>query len=338
VGGRRPLETVLTRLDEQVTLFHQHYGGLPRAVEADQILREIWIEDTYHSSRLEGNALPKREVRRLLVEGEVRGPLSDSLEIEGYGQAARWVYSAASDYPLKRGIPLGVVQAAHRLLVEPAWSLAPPSDGSRPGGFRRRGVSIAGSSVRTTPPIALDGAMQDWIERTGPEPRGVHGVQHVADMHAWVERIHPFADGNGRVGRLLMNFMLIQRGYPPAVLNSTSRQRYLRGLARADSGHCGGLTELIARAIESSLNQFLIPHLAGDARLVPLAALAESSEFRAPYLRNLAISGRLRAVREGSIWLSSKAWLDDYRGSRSPRGRRPRTPPAGSNKPLRTTR
>ncbi len=318
---RPSLETLLSRLDEQVAMFHTDYGGLPRAVEADQILREIWIEDTYHSTGIEGNPLSKREVKRILGEGRASGRLVDSLEVEGYGRAASWVYQNAPDYHLEEGVPLRVIQQVHTLLIGPAWALHPPEDGSRPGGFRQRGVAIAGSQVKTTPPIAIPGAMQDWIDRS----RGLgdhHPLIHVAEMHAWFERIHPFIDGNGRVGRLLLNFMLIQRGYPPAVLVQTFRSKYLEALARADMNSPRSLTELIARAIESSLNRFLIPRLAGDARLVPLAALAEGSRYTPAYLRTLAVSGRLQAIREGRLWLSSRAWLRDYRNSRSRRGRK----------------
>jgi len=173
-----------------------------------------------------------------------------------------------------------------------------------------------------TPPNAIDGAIQDWIDASGAVSDHDHTLLHVASHHAWFERIHPFADGNGRVGRLLMNFMLLQRGYPPAVLLDTSRRRYLDSLEKADRGNPAALTELIARAIEASINRFLIPRLAGDARLMPLAALAEGSEYSADYLRTLAVAGRLRAAREGRIWLSSRAWLKDYRATRNSRGRR----------------
>jgi hypothetical protein len=322
--GRPSLDAVLSRVDEQVRLFHRDYGGLPRAVEADEILREIWVEDTYHSTSIEGNPLSRKDVEKLLKEGVASGRLTDSLEIQGYAEAARWVYQNAPDHPVEIGVPLSVIRHVHRLLVTLAWALEPPADGSTPGGFRKRGATIAGSRVKTTPVVALDGVMADWVERSGPSPEpSVHEIVHVAELHAWFERIHPFADGNGRVGRLLLSFILIQRGYPPAVFSSAQRERYIDALDRADAGSIGSLAEMTARAIETSLNRLLIPRLAGDARLVPLAALAEGTEYSADYLRTLAVSGRLRATREGRIWLSSRAWLNEYRQGRSPRGRRP---------------
>jgi Fic family protein len=323
--GRPRLEDLLQRVDEHVALLHHDYGGLPRTVEADEILREIWIEDTYHSSALEGNPLSKRQVRGLLDRGRASGSLPDALEIEGYSRAARWVYVNAADYPVDRGVPVSVVRQVHQLLVTPRWAVDPPDDGTSPGDYRRRGVQIAGSTVRTTRPVALAGTVQDWTDASGYPGDDAHQLLHVARHHAWFERIHPFADANGRTGRLLMNFMLLQRGYPPAVLLHTSRGRYLRSLALADPPRDSpsALTELIARAIESNINRFLIPELAGRRRLVPLPALAEYSGYSASYLRNLAGTGRLRATREGRLWLSSRAWVDDYKTSRSNRGRRP---------------
>jgi fido (protein-threonine AMPylation protein) len=314
---------VLGRVDEHVSLFRADYGGMPRAVEVDEILRDIWIEDTFHSTALEGNQLSRRQVARLLEQGQASGSLQDSLEVQGYARAARWVYETAADYPTEQGVPLSVIRTIHKELVSAEWVINPPQDHSRPGDWRKGGALIRGSNVKTTPPVAIDGTIQDWIDASQIGPvRGEHPIRFVARMHAWFERIHPFADGNGRAGRLLMNFMLIQAAYPPAVLVATERRRYLDALALADRGNEVSLTELVARGVESSINKFLIPKLAGDARLVPLPALAEGSEFKPDYLRNLATSGRLKAVKEGGIWLSSRAWLDDYRASRSSRGRR----------------
>jgi hypothetical protein len=142
--------------------------------------------------------------------------------------------------------------------------------------------------------------------------------------HAAFEQVHPFVDGNGRVGRLVLNFMLIQSGYPPAVILATRRAGYLQALGTADRGNPNPLTEVVARAVGGTLSKFLIPKLAGEAKLVPLSALASQCDYSSEYLRKLAQAGRLRAVREGRLWLSSRAWLADYLRKRDPRGGPPR--------------
>jgi excisionase family DNA binding protein len=132
------------------------------------------------------------------------------------------------------------------------------------------------------------------------------------------------------VGRLVLNFMLIQAGYPPAVVLATQRQRYLQALKTADAGNPGPLAEVIARAVSGALTRFLIPKLAGGAKLVPLSALAPRGPYSPTYLRQLVLSGRLRAVRDGRLYLSSKAWLDEYIANRDPRGGKP-----GARQPTR---
>jgi hypothetical protein len=71
-----------------------------------------------------------------------------------------------------------------------------------------------------------------------------------------------------------MNLILVRLGYPPAIIYKRDRSRYLAALARADQGDYGPLGEMIARAILDNLMRFVLPAIAGPARLVPLEALA----------------------------------------------------------------
>ena len=88
------------------------------------------------------------------------------------------------------------------------------------------------------------------------------------------ERIHPFLDGNGRAGRLLLNLVLVRLGYAPAIIYTRDRTRYLAALRSGDRGDPGPLGEMLARAVLDNLYRFIVPAVAGPNRLVPLAALA----------------------------------------------------------------
>lgn len=313
--GRPALADVLADVDEEVTLLHGSLGGLFRAVEADEILRAIWLDDVHNSTAIEGNTMTRAQVEDVVEGRKASARLVEALEVEAYARAADWVYRESIEY---EGVPLAVVSEIHRRVVELPWAVEPPVTRERPGDWRKGGVAVGG--VQVSPPPAVPADLADWSRSTAKLEVGLHPIAHVAIHHAWFERIHPFVDGNGRVGRLVLNFMLIQHGYPPAVILAAQRQRYLRALETADGGNPNPLTEVVARAVAGTLSRFLIPKLAGEAKLVPLGALASQTNYSADYLRQLAQNGRLRAIREGRRWLSSRKWLDDYVRARDPRG------------------
>ena len=124
-----------------------------------------------------------------------------------------------------------------------------------------------------TPPAWTDvpALMADWIADVNRlEPNAEQFPEAVAELHCRFERIHPFLDGNGRAGRLVLNLLLVRLGYPPAIIYKNQRRMYLAALRRADRGDSGPLGELIARAILDNLYKFVIPAVAGPGRLVPL--------------------------------------------------------------------
>ncbi len=318
-AGRPSLVELLAVLDEHVRLLRDHLGGLPRAVEADHILRQIWIDDVHNSTAIEGNTMTRAQVVDLVERRKASGLLLENLDVEGYARAADWAYQHARDYA---GVPVAVLSEIHKVAVGLAWAMEPPVTRDRPGAWRNGGVKIR--AVQVPMPAVIPAELDGWSRSTS-NLADRHPVVHAAHHHAWLERIHPFVDGNGRTGRLVLNFMLLQHGYPPAVIHLSQRKRYLQALQIADDGNANPLAEVVARAVHDTLNRFLIPKLAGEAKLVPLSALAVGSPYSPAYLRGLVLDKRLHAVRDGRLWLSSRAWLSEYIASRDRRGRRQRT-------------
>lgn len=164
------------------------------------------------------------------------------------------------------------------------------------------------------------------IVNNSPPVGEVHPMIRLAFAHARLEQIHPFLDGNGRAGRLLLNLMLVRTGYPPAIIYRADRSKYLRALRRFDrEDDPSTLAELLARAVKSSIDRFVLPGLAGPQKMVPLSALVQP-QLSLIALRRAAEKGRLKAMKKGDQWYSTKQRVDEYRKSRR-RGRWP-LPPA----------
>ena len=158
--------------------------------------------------------------------------------------------------------------------------------------------------------------MGDWVSQVN-QLRGSSEtpfVERLAIVHNGFERIHPYLDGNGRTGRLLLNLLLVRLGYPLAIVFKNERARYLKAMRKGDQGDYGPLGELIARAVTNNLYRFVVPAVAGPARLVPLASLVDvRAGVTATALRAAAERGRLRAQKTDSgAWLSSKNWVAEY--------------------------
>ncbi|MGH2739487.1 MAG: Fic family protein, partial [Actinomycetota bacterium] len=139
--GRPSLRELLARLDEEVDLLHGHLGGLPRAVEADHILRQIWIDDVHNSTAIEGNTMTRAQVEDLVERRRVSADLVETLEVEGYARAADWVYREAGKH---QNVPVSVVSEIHRQAMSAAWDVDPPATRDRPGAWRRGGVRLRG--------------------------------------------------------------------------------------------------------------------------------------------------------------------------------------------------
>jgi fido (protein-threonine AMPylation protein) len=307
-------------------------GGLPTPDEADAIWRGIWHEETHNSTAIEGNTLALREVQTLLDQGRAVGDkeLREYLEVQAYADAAQWVYGHAvgsDERSTARWLTITELRQIHRLVVEAVWAHFPPEGlhaDEGPGSFRRHELAAFPGGMQ--PPVAIEvpGLIDDLLAvvRRGPAD-GQHLVEHLAHVHARFERIHPFRDGNGRTGRLVVNLLLVKRGYPPAIIYNRERPRYIAALNRADrDGDPGALAELIARSVNDGINRFLLPALAGPQRLVPLSALTTPS-LNGPAMRLAAERGRLRAQRQNGRWYSTRQWVDEYVASRYSR-RRPR--------------
>lgn len=324
--GRPPRQAVYERLRLEIDELRERLGGLPSPVEAEEIWRGIWLEEAHHSTAIEGNTLVLKQVELLLAEGRAVGnkELREYLEVRGYATAADWVYRHGiepGEWADGELISLTELRHIHTLAMTAVWDAAPhpqATDREGPGSLREHDIAQFASGLKPPAWPEVRALIGDWVSdtRTLGETGGSVLPEALASAHARFEQIHPFLDGNGRTGRLVLNLLLIRLGYPPAIIYKGDRNRYLAALRRADNGDAGPLGEFIARAILDNLYKFIVPAIAGPARLVPLPALA-TAEISANALRVAAIRGRLKAAKAANgTWRSSRAWVDEYTAGR----------------------
>jgi hypothetical protein len=324
--GRPTREALYGQLADQVAEVRERLGGLPSPQEAEGIWGDIWVQEAHNSTAIEGNTLVLREVEALLGEGRVVGnkELAEYMEVLGYADAAKWVYAEGRSGGASRSlISMRDVREIHTLAMRQVWDVMPhPAAGldEGPGSFRRHDIRPFPGGMRPPDWTDVQPQMSDWIKDANRLSRNDTAVpEEIARLHARFEQIHPFLDGNGRAGRLMMNLLLLRREFPPAIIRKRDRARYLASLRKADAGDVGPLAELIARAAMDVLLRFVVPAVAGPARLVPIASLADKDlSIRA--LRAAAERGRLKAQRDDQgKWRSTKAWVALYREDRHKR-------------------
>lgn len=216
----------------------------PAEVEA---IREVFlVEHTYNSNAIEGNTLTLQETALVLQGITVdRKPLKDHLEAVGYKEAFQYVEELAKqDKPLTEF----EIKSIHSLVLADR-----PED---KGTFRRVNVRIAGAMTEPVQPYLIEPKIEELLEDYKNWAQTMHVVERVALFHLRFESIHPFIDGNGRTGRLLMNLQLIKEGLPAINIKYTDRRSYYDAFDEyARNNSADAMTKLIGEALVARLRE-----------------------------------------------------------------------------------
>jgi Fic family protein len=235
------------------------FRPLPKELVANL---ENWfrVELTYTSNALEGNTLTRQETAVVVEKGLTIGgkSLVEHLEATNHAAALDKVVQIAQS---------ATADITEHTILDLHSTILHGIDDANAGRYRSIAVRISGSIVVLPNPLKVPTLMADFVKEMGTRS-DLHPVELAAEAHYQLVTIHPFIDGNGRTARLLMNLLLIKKGYPPALIRKRDRVPYLKALEKAQlGGSKEDYYEIISKAVSRS---FDIYFNALDPELVPL--------------------------------------------------------------------
>ena len=123
-------------------------------------------------------------------------------------------------------------------------------------GYKQFPNEIVGSTVKLSPPEKVENEMQELINWHENNPKNLHPMQVAALFHGKFEKIHPFADGNGRVGRFIVTAILVNENYPPLIIRKTQRESYIKALEDFHRGYTNNLERIFLNKYKKTFEKF----------------------------------------------------------------------------------
>ena len=246
LDGRRSRSGILAEIDmkrERLDKMRPLTAG-----EVKRLQDEFMIDFTYNSNAIEGNTLTLKETA-MVLEGVTidQKPLKDHLDAVGHKDAFLYIEDIA-----KKDVPLSesVIKNIHSLVL-----MNQPEDR---GVYRKIPVRIMGAFTEPVQPYLIEPKITELLVVNDERKKTMNVVERIARFHLEFEGIHPFIDGNGRTGRLIMNLDLIREGYPPINVKFTDRRKYYDAFdAYYRDNDAGAMTDLVAEYVSERLDEYL---------------------------------------------------------------------------------
>lgn len=265
------------------------------------------VELTYTSNAIEGNTLTRAETALVVEKGlTVAGKsLSEHLEVTNHVEALDYIKSLVGKK--RQGITEQDILEIHRIILNKI-------EEATAGRYRTQHARLTGSDVVLPNPVKVPELIEEFIKWLVSEIED-HIVKIAADAHYKLVSIHPFSDGNGRTSRLLMNLLLMQEGYPPAIIHKEDRLAYINSLEKAQKG--GSLDDfysLIYEAVDRSLDIYLEAIEPSPEQLFyTTEEVAKLLKVDPETVRRYVRGNKLRAVRLGGKFIRiEKRDLDKF--------------------------
>ena len=248
-------------------------------------------EAVYNSNAIENSTLSLKETERILLEMEVSRTLSlrEAFEAKNLARVMEYLRNLLPSTPIDRERIL----LLHQMLLGNI-------DDKIAGRFRQKGEYVRVGTHVAPAPETIEKRMAeilDDIENNLEE----HPLDRITRFHLDFETLHPFIDGNGRMGRLILNRQLVQFGYPTLIIRNKEKHLYYQAFRDYhDKSNAKPMARLIARALKESFHKRLA--YLEDKTIIPLTHYAKKHRKRAPAVLNAARRQNIPAFRERGVW------------------------------------
>jgi Fic family protein len=274
-----------------------------------KLKEQFLIEWTYNSNAIEGNTLSLQETELVLNRGLTIGnkSLKEHFEAINHKECIELIEEFVEK---KKELNTEFIKELHKIILKNI-------DDYQAGVYRKTNVRILGAVHIPPDATKIERLMDEFLEWYYSNKH----TMSVPELAAWVQYkfvwIHPFIDGNGRTARLLMNLVLLQNGYPPAVILNLDRQKYYRVLRQADMDKPKEFMNFIGRSIERSLVIYLNSVTPASKKkehqgYISLKEATKYCNYSLEYLSLLARTGKLPAIKFERNWMTTREAIDNY--------------------------
>ena len=235
-------EEELRKIEEIKFKYKKLIKTLPKASLKD-LLDRFTANFTYESNALEGNSLTLKDVVMIMFENRsIKG--KDLREIYETRNSRKVISQLLKN---KFKITHKDIILMHKILVK---------DIDIEPGYKKFPNIILGKRIKTTPPEKVKEEMENLINWYNNNKTKIHPIKLASLFHGKLEQIHPFEDGNGRVGRFLINLTLIKSKYPPLIIRKSQRISYLSALEAFDNKHPDKLERFLLEKFKETYKKF----------------------------------------------------------------------------------
>ena len=282
-------------IKEKINALKQEYDSLKKNKESllDIVFEAELPESVYNSNAIENSTLTISETEKILLDMEVSRnvPVREVFEAKNLARVFEYIKGKIS----AKNVDKEFILLLHKMLISNI-------DESIAGRFRKQYEYVrVGTHIAPAPEhvnAMMDAALLEYSSRYTE-----YFLEKIAKFHLEFEHIHPFCDGNGRIGRVLVNYQLMQLGFPPIIVRDKEKAVYYKSFGEyrdSNKKKTAIMNKVLSLALLESFHK-RIAYLKGE-KIVRLSEYAEKKNQSVSILLNKAKRQTIPAFREKGIW------------------------------------